>query len=380
MSLPIGGFGLDDDTGCDITHVPGPELPAAAVPDSPVLAEHTTFRLGGPARRLVVATTERELVEAVRRADAASEPLLVLSGGSNLLIADEGFDGTVVKVATRGIEADVSGCGGAVVTVAAGEPWDEFVAYTLGQDWAGLETLSGIPGLVGSTPIQNVGAYGSDVAQTIYRVRTLDRVTGEYRTFAGPECGFAYRDSVFKRTRMPQGGPTGRYVVLQVVFQLTLASRSMPIRYAELARRLGVEVGQRSTTAEVRAAVLELRHGKGMVSDPADPDTWSAGSFFTNPILTAEQAAALPADAPRFDAGDGLVKSSAAWLIDHAGFGKGFGEPPATLSTKHTLALTNRGGARSSDVVQLARTVREGVARQFGVVLEPEPVLVGVEL
>ena len=380
MSLPIGGFGLDDDTGCDITHVPGPELPAAAVPDSPVLAEHTTFRLGGPARRLVVATTERELVDAVRRADAASEPLLVLSGGSNLLIADEGFDGTVVKVATRGIEADVSGCGGAVVTVAAGEPWDEFVAYTLGQDWAGLETLSGIPGLVGSTPIQNVGAYGSDVAQTIYRVRTLDRVTGEYRTFAGPECGFAYRDSVFKRTRMPQGGPTGRYVVLQVVFQLTLASRSMPIRYAELARRLGVEVGQRSTTAEVRAAVLELRNGKGMVSDPADPDTWSAGSFFTNPILTAEQAAALPADAPRFDAGDGLVKSSAAWLIDHAGFGKGFGEPPATLSTKHTLALTNRGGARSSDVVQLARTVREGVARQFGVVLEPEPVLVGVEL
>ena len=380
MSLPIGGFGLDDDTGCDITHVPGPELPAAAVPDSPVLAEHTTFRLGGPARRLVVATTERELVDAVRRADAASEPLLVLSGGSNLLIADEGFDGTVVKVATRGIEADVSGCGGAVVTVAAGEPWDEFVAYTLGQDWAGLETLSGIPGLVGSTPIQNVGAYGSDVAQTIYRVRTLDRVTGEYRTFAGPECGFAYRDSVFKRTRMPQGGPTGRYVVLQVVFQLTLASRSMPIRYAELARRLGVEVGQRSTTAEVRAAVLELRHGKGMVSDPADPDTWSAGSFFTNPILTAEQAAALPADAPRFDAGDGLVKSSAAWLIDHAGFGKGFGEPPATLSTKHTLALTNRGGARSSDVVQLARTVRDGVARQFGVVLEPEPVLVGVEL
>ena len=380
MSLPIGGFGLDDDTGCDITHVPGPELPAAAVPDSPVLAEHTTFRLGGPARRLVVATTERELVDAVRRADAASEPLLVLSGGSNLLIADDGFDGTVVKVATRGIEADVSGCGGAVVTVAAGEPWDEFVAYTLGQDWAGLETLSGIPGLVGSTPIQNVGAYGSDVAQTIYRVRTLDRVTGEYRTFAGPECGFAYRDSVFKRTRMPQGGPTGRYVVLQVVFQLTLASRSMPIRYAELARRLGVEVGQRSTTAEVRAAVLELRHGKGMVSDPADPDTWSAGSFFTNPILTAEQAAALPADAPRFDAGDGLVKSSAAWLIDHAGFGKGFGEPPATLSTKHTLALTNRGGARSSDVVQLARTVREGVARQFGVVLEPEPVLVGVEL
>ena len=328
MSLPIGGFGLDDDTGCDITHVPGPELPAAAVPDSPVLAEHTTFRLGGPARRLVVATTERELVDAVRRADAASEPLLVLSGGSNLLIADEGFDGTVVKVATRGIEADVSGCGGAVVTVAAGEPWDEFVAYTLGQDWAGLETLSGIPGLVGSTPIQNVGAYGSDVAQTIYRVRTLDRVTGEYRTFAGPECGFAYRDSVFKRTRMPQGGPTGRYVVLQVVFQLTLASRSMPIRYAELARRLGVEVGQRSTTAEVRAAVLELRHGKGMVSDPADPDTWSAGSFFTNPILTAEQAAALPADAPRFDAGDGLVKSSAAWLIDHAGFGKGFRAPP----------------------------------------------------
>ncbi|GAA1388610.1 UDP-N-acetylmuramate dehydrogenase [Luteococcus peritonei] len=380
MTIPIGGFSLDDDTGCDITHVPGPDHQPERGSDSPVLAEHTTFRLGGPARRLVVATSEQELLAAVREADAAGETLLVLSGGSNLLVADEGFEGTVVKVATRGIRADVSGCGGAVVTVAAGEPWDDFVAYTLEQDWSGLETLSGIPGLVGSTPIQNVGAYGSDVSQVVYRVRTLDRVTGEYRTFTAGECDFSYRDSVFKRTRMPQGGPTGRYVVLEVVFQLELASRSIPIRYAELARRLGVEVGERSTIHAVREAVLELRRGKGMVSDPTDHDTWSAGSFFTNPVLTPEQAQLLPPEAPRFDAGGGMVKSSAAWLIDHAGFAKGFGQGPARLSTKHTLALTNRGGARTADVVELARRVRDGVEQAYGVVLEAEPVLVGCSL
>ncbi|MEL4505018.1 UDP-N-acetylmuramate dehydrogenase [Luteococcus sp. H138] len=362
-------------------HVDGEATPRDLGSDSLELAEHTTFRVGGPAHKLVVATTEAELVAAVREADQAAEPLLVLSGGSNLLVADEGFAGTVVKVATRGISADVAGCGGAVVTVAAGEVWDDFVAFTIEQDWYGIETLSGIPGLVGSTPIQNVGAYGSDVSQTVYRVRTLDRVTGEYRTFTNSECGFAYRDSIFKQTRMPDGGPTGRYVVLEVMFQLDLGNLSAPIRYQELANRLGVEVGKRAETRQVREVVLALRSGKGMVSDPADHDTWSAGSFFTNPILEQAQADALPAEAPRFDAGSGRVKSSAAWLIDHAGYAKGFSvSDQASLSTKHTLALTNRGGAKAEDLLELARVVRDGVAERFGVVLVPEPVLVGCAL
>lgn len=378
----IGGFGLDDDQGCEITEVvvPSPSAPAEHK-DSDLLADHTSFHLGGRARRFVRATTERELVDAVREADAAGEPLLVLSGGSNLLVADEGFEGTVVQVATRGVSADVSSCGGAVVTVAAGEQWDDFVACSIEQEWIGLEALSGIPGCVGATPIQNVGAYGADVSQTIYRVRTLDRVTGEYKTFAAPECGFGYRDSVFKRTRMPDGGPTGRYVVLEVTYQFLLGNRSAPVRYAELANRLGIELGQRSTTGRVREEVLKLRAGKGMVIDEADHDTWSAGSFFTNPLLTPDEAAGLPEGAPRFAAGE-HVKSSAAWLIDHAGYHKGYalseGDPAlASLSTKHTLALTNRGGAATEDVLALAREVRRGVAERFGVTLEAEPVLVG---
>lgn len=363
---------------CEMGHV-SIDTTASPTSTSALLADHTTFHLGGPARKFVVATTERELVAAVLAADRAGEPLLVLSGGSNLLVSDEGFPGTVVKVATKGMEADVSGCGGAVVRVAAGESWDDFVAHAVEQEWLGIEALSGIPGLVGATPIQNVGAYGADVSQTIYRVRTLDRVTGEYRTFASAECEFSYRDSVFKRTRMPDGGPTGRYVVLEVTFQLELGTRSAPVRYQELATRLGCQVGERSTTSKVREAVLDLRRGKGMVHDPADHDSWSAGSFFTNPILDPAVARELPDEAPRYPAGD-MVKSSAAWLIDHAGFSKGFGQGPARLSSKHTLALTNQGGATTEDVLSLARTVRDGVINAYGVRLQPEPVLVGIAL
>ena len=363
-----------------------------------LLAEHTTFRIGGPAGRWVEATSEAELLGAVRAADAAGEELLILSGGSNVLVADAGFPGTVVHVATRGITAEGSfcefdadtdarsgapeegplgggaaACGGYLLTVQAGENWDDFVAYAVANELVGVEALSGIPGLVGSTPIQNVGAYGQEVAQTIWSVRTYDRVAQAVRTFANADCGFAYRHSRFK-------AEPGRYVVLQVTFQLEQGALSAPVRYAELARRLGVAVGERAPLAEVRRVVLELRRGKGMVSDPDDPDSWSAGSFFTNPILDAEAAAGLPADAPRFPQPDGRVKSSAAWLIEHAGFHRGFGTPPATLSTKHTLALTNRGGASASDVVALARRVRDGVQEAFGVLLAAEPVLVGVSL
>ena len=369
--------GPDVDSGCDVARIKAPSTPATDLSSSLVLADHTTFRLGGPATKLVVATTEQELCDAVRAADAAGEPLLVLSGGSNLLVADEGFAGTVVKVATRGISADVSSCGGAYVRVQAGENWDDLVAYAISQEWFGVEALSGIPGLVGSTPIQNVGAYGQDVSQTIARVRTLDRETGEFRTFASQQCEFSYRDSVFKRTRMPGGGPTGRYVVVEVHFQFELGSLSAPIRYPELARRLGVEAGQRVPSATVRETVLALRASKGMVLDATDHDTWSAGSFFTNPLLDEQAAAALPAEAPRFPADGGLVKTSAAWLIEHAGFSKGYGQGPVTVSTKHTLALTNRGGAHGSDVVALAAEIRAGVQERFGVTLEPAPVLVG---
>ncbi len=362
-----------------------------------LLADHTTFRIGGPAKRWIVASTEHEIVDAVAAADAAGEPLLVLSGGSNLLVADAGFDGTVVQIATRGIsaegsfcefDADTGGtqvpaadalgagpaaCGGFVVTVAAGEVWDDFVAWSVANQLVGIEALSGIPGLVGSTPIQNVGAYGQEVAQTIWSVRTYDRQTQTLRTFANADCAFSYRHSRFK-------AEPGRYVVLEVAFQLLQGTLSAPVRFGELAKRLGVDGGQRADLAEVRSAVLELRRGKGMVVDPADHDTWSAGSFFTNPIMDADVAAALPDDAPRFPAPDGRVKGSAAWLIDHAGFAKGYGTPPATLSTKHTLALTNRGGATASDIVALAREVRDGVRDKFGVTLVPEPVFVGVSL
>lgn len=340
----------------------------------PALASYTTLRVGGPIKTLVVAGSERQLVDEVRRADEAGEAVLVLGGGSNVVVGDAGFDGTVVLVASRGITAEVSTCSGASVTVAAGEPWDAFVAHTLAQGWGGLEALSGIPGLVGASPIQNVGAYGAEVADTIARVRAYDRVEGRMRTFANADCAFAYRHSRFK-------AEPGRFVVVEVEFQLPIADLSAPVRYAELARTLGVEQGQRADALAVRRAVLGLRRGKGMVLDAADHDTWSAGSFFTNPIVPTEVAAALPEDAPRFAAGEGMVKTSAAWLIDHAGFAKGHGEGrPATLSTKHTLALTNRGRARAADVVALAREVRDGVQERFGITLVPEPVFVGCSL
>jgi UDP-N-acetylmuramate dehydrogenase len=337
------------------------------------LAAHTTLRVGGPVRRMLTPETEGDLVQAVRDLDAAGEPVLILGGGSNLLVADSGFDGTVVKVATRGIDSDVASCSGAVLTVAAGEPWDAFVASTLEQEFSGLETMAGIPGLVGATPIQNVGAYGTEVSQLITTVRTLDRSTGRIRTFFAVECGFGYRSSRFKNE-------LGRYLVLSVTFQLRLGSLSAPIRYPELARTLGVAVGARVPAREVAAAVLQLRRGKGMVLDDADTDSWSAGSFFTNPVLDAERAEALPAGAPRFPQPDGRVKTSAAWLIDHAGFGKGFGEGPARVSSKHSLALTNRGAATADDVLDLARQIRAGVESSFGITLVPEPVLVGCEL
>jgi len=346
------------------------------------LSDYTTLRLGGPARRFVPAGTEEDLIEAVRAADSGGEPTLILGGGSNLVVADEGFDGTVIQVATKGV--DPGGEPG-LMTVAAGEDWDAVVAWTVAAGLAGLECLSGIPGLAGATPIQNVGAYGQEVAETITSVRTYDRVTGQIRTIPNERCGFGYRTSMFKRD------DARRHVVLGVTFRLAVQSASAPVRYAELASALGVEIGDRVASPRVRSAVMDLRRGKGMVIDAADPDTRSAGSFFVNPVLDGAALAAVEAAArarcgagtrvPRFDAGDGLVKVPAAWLIERAGFGRGYSPGDgARISSKHTLALVNYESATTAGLLALARQIRDGVRDAFGVSLTPEPVLVGVTL
>ncbi|KUP98088.1 UDP-N-acetylmuramate dehydrogenase [Thermobifida cellulosilytica] len=352
--------------------------PARNVP----LAEYTTLGLGGPAALFQPVATTEELIEAVREADRAGSPLLVLGGGSNLVVADEGFPGTVVHVDSSGLSSAEVGDDTVRVRADAGVEWDAFVARCVDEGLSGVECLSGIPGRVGSTPIQNVGAYGQEVSQTIAEVTVYDREEGRTRVLAAAECGFAYRDSVFKGRN--------RYVVCEVVFELTRAKLSRPIRYAELARTLGVAQGDRVPLADAREAVLALRRGKGMVVDPADPDSRSAGSFFTNPILSADEFAEFtrrveerlgPGTAPpAYPDADGRVKTSAAWLIEHAGFPKGYGTGPARISTKHTLALTNRGGATTADLLALAREVRAGVARAFGITLVNEPVMVGVTL
>jgi UDP-N-acetylmuramate dehydrogenase len=320
---------------------------------------------------MVEARTEGELAEAVR---SAYEPLLVLAGGSNVVISDDGFPGTVVRVLTRGIERD-----GEWLTVAAGEDWDGLVARCVADGLQGFECLSGIPGSVGATPIQNVGAYGQEVAETVESVRVLDRASGQIGEMTPQECGFGYRSSIFKYR--------DRRVVLAVSFRLREQGGSGPLRYAELARTLGVPVGGSAPLADVRAAVLDLRRGKGMVIDPADPDSVSAGSFFTNPILEEDAFGRLEERAPdrtrppRFPEPDGRVKTSAAWLIERAGFARGYGDPAGiAISSKHTLALTNRGGATTADLLALAREVRDGVRARFDVDLVNEPVLLGDRL
>lgn len=327
----------------------------------------------------MTATTDAEVVEAVREADAAGTPLLVVGGGSNLVIGDKGFDGTALKIATRGFELV-----GNRLELAAGEVWTDAVGRTVEAGLAGIECLAGIPGSAGATPIQNVGAYGQEVSSTITEVVAYDRTSGETVALSGAECAFSYRHSRFKAD--PE-----RYVVLRVRFELEDAGGlSAPLKYAETARALGVEPGDRVPLADARETVLKLRAGKGMVLDPEDHDTWSAGSFFTNPILTDADFAAFharvkerlgeEAEPPAYPAGPGRTKTSAAWLIDKAGFTKGYGSGPARISTKHTLALTNRGGATTEDLLALAREVVAGVREAFGVTLVNEPVTVGVQL
>jgi UDP-N-acetylmuramate dehydrogenase len=332
----------------------------------------------------VVVEDATEAVAAVRAAAVAAEPLLILAGGSNVVIGDDGFAGTVVLLRTRGISEVAQDAGGVTLRVAAGEPWDDFVAYTVARGLAGVECLAGIPGAAGATPIQNVGAYGQEVADTIVAVRVYDRVDDEIRWMAAEQCRFAYRSSVFKHS--------DRWLVLEVDFRLaasadSTSAESTPVRYAELARALGVDVGGRAALGSVRDTVRRLRAGKGMVLDPGDADTFSVGSFFVNPVLAADAYAALrersgaAGDPPSWPGPAGTVKVSAAWLIERAGFHKGYGNGGGvSISTKHTLALTHRGGGSATALLALAREIRDGVHLRFGVDLSPEPVLVNCKL
>jgi UDP-N-acetylmuramate dehydrogenase len=325
------------------------------------LAELTTLGVGGPAARVVEVENVAELVAAVRDADEAGRPLLLLGGGSNLVASDRGWDGDVIAVRTRGIART-----GDRLVVQAGEPWDDVVIHSVSHHLAGIEALSGIPGSTGATPVQNVGAYGQEVAQTITAVRVYDRAEKNERTLSPAECGFVYRDSRLKRE-------PGRFVVLDVTFELDASELSRPVGYAELARRLGVQLADRAPLQRVRDTVIELRRGKGMVLDPADPDSRSAGSFFTNPIVAADRAVE---GCPSWPAEAGLVKLSAAWLVEHAGFGKGTRAGRVGTSSRHSLALTTEPGATATELLAFADRIVATVEQKFGVTLVREPTAV----
>ena len=361
------------------------------------LADLTTLGIGGPAARLAQPATRQELVDETLATWGSPEDWLLLGGGSNVVIADEGFDGVVIRVSTRGMSASRADGSArpARLTVEAGEPWDDVVAHAVANGWSGIEALSGIPGSAGAAPVQNIGAYGQELASSLVGIDFLDFDTGRVVKIPAPELGLGYRTSALKRGRLG----------LVVALDLALADDaglSQPIAYAQLASALNVRIGDRVPVAELRAAVLELRAAKGMLWDPADPDSASAGSFFTNPVVTENFARGLPADAPRWPTapeeaarvlplgsaiphivrGEYLVKLSAAWLIERSGITRGFAIPGsrAAISSKHTLAIVNRGGATAADVVQLAGYVQTRVLAEFGVILQPEPVLVGVDL
>ena len=335
------------------------------------LSKYTSLRVGGPATKIVQVSTEAEIIAAIE--DAGDTPILIMGGGTNVLIADKGFEGTVIRISNNSVQSEVDACSGATLTIGAGEDWDSFVETTISSGFAGLETLSGIPGTVGAAPIQNIGAYGHEVSEFITRVRTYDRQLKEIYTFTNSQCEFTYRNSYFK-------AHPGRYVVLDVQFQLRIGEFSDPITYLELSKKLGIEPGDKAPVAATRAAVLELRANKGMLLSPDDHDSWSAGSFFTNPIISQQAADALPDAAPKWPLNDGRVKISAAWLIENAGMHKGDEVGGARISTKHVLALTNSGSATASDIAELAKRARNHVKEVFGITLEAEVNLVGIEI
>lgn len=348
------------------------------------LAELTSLRLGGPPARMIEARSEADIVNAVKRADAEGEPLLILGGASNVVVADEGFPGTVLLIRNRGIRFEPGRTESkTLVIAAAGETWDQLVQACLERQLAGIECLSGIPGSVGATPIQNVGAYGQEVADTLVSVRAFDRRRGVIVELSPEDCRFGYRDSAFKRD-------PGHWVVLEVRFELERSETSMPIRYAELAAKLGCEVGDRMPLDRVREVVLDLRRGKGLLNEPGEPESATVGSFFTNPLLSDEEAEELKRrageldppvpDPPLFPQPGGGFKTSAAWLIQNAGFHPGYGNPEGiAISSRHCLVLTNRGAGTTAELLLLAHGIAAGVRQRFGVSLYPEPILVGVE-
>ena len=335
------------------------------------LSKYTSLRVGGPASKIVQVSTEVQIIAAIE--EAGDTPILIMGGGTNVLIADKGFDGTVIRISNNSVQAEVDACSGATLTIGAGEDWDVFVQTTINSGFAGLETLSGIPGTVGAAPIQNIGAYGHEVSEFITRVRTYDRQEKALKTFTNSECQFSYRNSLFK-------SHPGRYVVLDVQFQLRIGEFSDPITYLELSKKLGIEPGDKAPVAATRTAVLELRASKGMLLSPDDHDSWSAGSFFTNPIISQQAADALPDAAPKWPLNDGRVKISAAWLIENAGMHKGDEVGGARISSKHVLALTNSGDATAADIAQLAKRARDQVKAIFGITLEAEVNLIGIEI
>jgi UDP-N-acetylmuramate dehydrogenase len=335
------------------------------------LRDYTSLRVGGPAKKFVEAHTEKEIIDAIL--EAGDSPVLIMGSGTNILVSDSGFEGTVIHISNNSLKSEIDACSGATLTIGAGENWDEFVAMTIERGLAGLESLSGIPGTIGAAPIQNIGAYGHEVSEFITQVRTYDRQVKAIKTFTNSECEFKYRDSHFK-------SHPGRYIVLEVGFQLRQGEFTTPIMYAELAKKLGIEIGEKAEVAATRAAVLELRKSKGMLLSKDDHDSWSAGSFFTNPIISPEQASKLPSDAPRWPMSDGRIKTSAAWLIEHSGIHKGDSHGGAGISTKHVLALTNKGDATASDIAELAKIARKSVEEKFGITLVPEVNLVGINL
>ena len=352
--------------------MPLPEdFEGAQVAEQVPLAALSTLRVGPVAARVITCVTVEQIIATLGVLDRAGEPALVLGGGSNVVVGDDVSDLTVVLLRSSGITVD-----GALLRAEAGADWDTVVVRAVEANLGGLECLSGIPGSAGATPVQNVGAYGVEVADRLTRVRLLDRATGEVRWVRAAEMGFSYRHSVLKNSSAA--------TVLEVEFALSEDGLSAPVRYGELAAALGIPVGERTDPDHVRTKVLALRAAKGMVLDDADHDTWSVGSFFTNPVVDdahfARICAAADKKVPHYPAAEG-VKLAAGWLVEQAGFGKGFpGDGPCRLSTKHALALTNRGSATTDDVLALARTVRDGVQAAFGVTLVPEPVLVGCSL
>ncbi|HEY6329929.1 MAG TPA: UDP-N-acetylmuramate dehydrogenase [Blastocatellia bacterium] len=351
---------------------------AVRIQQGVTLDDHTTLRVGGPAKFYTEVKATDDLASAIEWARSRSVPFFILGGGSNIVVADQGFDGLAIKIAIAGVDVQVEK-NAAILTAGAGEFWDDLVACSVASGYAGIECLSGIPGLVGATPIQNVGAYGQEVSQTITRVEAFDTLSGKTIHLDSSECGFGYRTSRFKAIE------PGRFVITRVTYQLTPGPPSA-IAYPEVERRLAL-ISPTPSLSDIRAAVLSIRRSKGMVMDDADPDTRSVGSFFVNPVVTAgdvrevrSRAGAMGFDAesmPVFNPGDDKSKLSAAWLIERSGFARGYARAGAGISTKHSLAITNRGGATAKEILALATEIRETVLDRFGVKLEPEPVLIG---